>query len=193
MILKNIFHVTRVDPKLVRPFSSLQGPLVSFNSCPFSFQAPLEAPPARMSSFVTVSLDDSDVLWYPSSPDVEQSATIRLLSRINNKYLLKPPLESYESLYRWSVDPKTLGAFWSTVWDEVAIIGDKGEYVIGDSIDESWDEAMAPVSNPPWFRDAKVNWAENMLGNARTEGRRDKTALIQVGKYPAFHSIGTNL
>ena len=128
---------------------------------------------------------DSGLLWAPTPSAVAESSTFRLLNVINTKYSPDPPLRSYEDLYRWSVDQKTLGYFWSSVWDEVGVIGQKGDHVVGRSIHGLCDDA--PAINPPWFEDARINWAENMLKCAMDEEGKDRVALAQIGACLYFH------
>jgi acetoacetyl-CoA synthetase len=123
---------------------------------------------------------DDDLLWQPNTLAVEESPTCRFIARVNSQFQLNPTLESYEDLYRWSVDPRTLSSFWSTVWDEVGIIGEKGRHVVGNSADGVYEGV--PSENPAWFEEARVNWAENMLRFANTEVGRQRTAMIQVSE-----------
>ena len=67
---------------------------------------------------------DIKPLWTP--PAVERTRTFALMKAVNARYSdLSRPLASYEDLYEWSVQHP--GAFWSMVWDEAGIIGDKGD------------------------------------------------------------------
>lgn len=67
------------------------------------------------------------------------------------------------------------------MWDEVGIIGDKG--VSSDGECHVVDEGRTPEENPEWFRDAKINWAENMLRKEWREGENGgRDALVQVGE-----------
>ncbi|KAJ6613430.1 acetoacetyl-CoA synthetase [Mycena sp. CBHHK59/15] len=101
-------------------------------------------------------------LYRPQNPDA--SPTFRFRDRVNAKYGLS--LVTYYDLYRWSTD--RIADFWSTVWDATSVIGEKGTHVVDESVNIS--------QNPPWFSDAHVNWAENML-HCRSQ---DKVALIQA-------------
>lgn len=103
-------------------------------------------------------------LFAPS--DVQSTAVFSLLQRVNEKYGLR--LTTYLDLYNWSISD--IDKFWSLVWDETSILGHKGAHVV--------DKAAVSSSNPLWFADAKLNWAENMLV-CRSE---DKIALIQVSE-----------
>ncbi|KAJ7638822.1 acetoacetyl-CoA synthetase [Roridomyces roridus] len=74
-------------------------------------------------------------------------------------------LTDYESLYRWSTAYPA--EFWSEIWDETNIIGDKGTHVC--------DVSIGIEHNPDWFSEARLNWAENML-----QRRDQKLALIEA-------------
>lgn len=97
-------------------------------------------------------------------PDAKSSHCVAFLKKVNEKYGLA--LDSYFDLYRWSTHHIEL--FWDTVWDDVAIVGYKGKGVV--------DNNALPAANPPWFSEARLNWAENML----TCRSADKFALIQA-------------
>ena len=107
----------------------------------------------------------ADPLYSPTNP--EASRTFQFLNRINAEYSLS--LSTYHDLYKWSTDH--IDKFWSAVWDETGVIGDKGNHIV--NID------AAPPENPPWFADAKVNYAENMLRCRSSE----KTALVQASRF----------
>lgn len=108
-------------------------------------------------------------LWQPSAPN--ETSTYRFLRRVNAKYNLS--LASYFDLYKWSTTE--IGEFWSTVWDETGIVGEKGTHVVAPH--------ATPAANPAWFTDAKVNWAENMLQCRSAE----KVALIEASMFVAFY------
>ncbi|KAJ7507822.1 acetoacetyl-CoA synthetase [Mycena galericulata] len=101
-------------------------------------------------------------LYTPQNP--ETSATFQFRNRVNAKFGLS--LDTYHDLYLWSTSH--IAHFWSEVWDATSIIGDKGNHVVDESVNIS--------ENPPWFTDARINWAENMLYCRSTE----KVALIQA-------------
>ncbi|KIK97146.1 hypothetical protein PAXRUDRAFT_825234 [Paxillus rubicundulus Ve08.2h10] len=103
-----------------------------------------------------------DPLFKPQNP--ESSRCFGFLSKVNKERGLS--LRSYLDLYDWSTTHIDL--FWGDVWDEVGIIGQKGNHVV--------DEAAAPAANPSWFHEARLNWAENML-SCRS---KERLALIQT-------------
>ncbi|GJJ07461.1 hypothetical protein Clacol_001663 [Clathrus columnatus] len=95
------------------------------------------------------ALSFPNLLWSPSSP--ASTSTFRFRDVVNKKYGLS--LKTYNDLYTWSVE--NISEFWSLIWDETNIVGDKGIHVI--------NENATPADNPTWFSDAHLNWAENML------------------------------
>ncbi|KAG6332300.1 hypothetical protein ID866_6784 [Astraeus odoratus] len=97
-------------------------------------------------------------------PNPKATRCLQFLDKVNREQ--DTTLESYFDLYTWSA--KYIDRFWSLVWDDVGIIGTKGSHVV--------DNTAVPAANPPWFRDARLNWAENML-RCRSE---TKIALIQA-------------
>ncbi|KAK0453664.1 acetoacetyl-CoA synthetase [Armillaria borealis] len=126
------------------------------------------APPPTMND------DDERPLYSPTNP--ESSATFRFLAAVNAKFGLS--LASYHDLYTWSTIH--LAEFWSLVWDETLVIGDKGNHVV--------DPQAKPSDNPLWFSDSKINWAENML-----QCRSDKVAIIQATEPIANQSTSPEL
>ncbi|EGO01898.1 hypothetical protein SERLA73DRAFT_104023 [Serpula lacrymans var. lacrymans S7.3] len=105
----------------------------------------------------------SRLLFQPSAP--EASSTFRFRNSVNTIFGISPPLTSYHDLYSWSTTH--IDNFWSLVWDEVHVVGQKGTHVV--------DNSAPPTANPPWFSQAALNWAENMLTCRSTH----KLALVQ--------------
>ena len=103
-------------------------------------------------------------LYQPLHPD--SSSTFHFLRQVNAKYHLS--LATYADLYAWSTT--YIHDFWETVWDETGVIGYKGDHVV--------DHAPVP-GNPPWFSQAKINWAENLLACRSS----DKIALVQASTF----------
>ncbi|CAK5275643.1 unnamed protein product [Mycena citricolor] len=115
------------------------------------------------SSLGTVDMTEAP-LYRPLDP--HGSPTFQLRDRVNDKFNLT--LESYHDLYRWSTSH--IADFWDVVWDITEIIGEKGQHVVDESVNIS--------DNPPWFKEARVNWAENMLRPEMRES--NKIALVQA-------------
>ncbi|KAF7355325.1 Acetoacetyl-CoA synthetase [Mycena sanguinolenta] len=107
-------------------------------------------------------MPDDTPLHRPRNP--EASAVFAFRDRVNAKYGLA--LRTYHDLWLWSISHVSL--FWSETWDATNIIGEKGTHVVDESVNIS--------ENPPWFTDACINWAENMLTSTRSS---EKVALIQ--------------
>ncbi|KAJ7180097.1 acetoacetyl-CoA synthetase [Mycena crocata] len=108
-------------------------------------------------------MEEDTPLYRPQNPDT--TAAFQFKDRVNAKF---PglSLRTYHDLYLWST--AHIADFWSMVWDATSIIGEKGNHVVDESVNIS--------QNPPWFTQARVNWAENML-HCRS---REKVALIQA-------------
>lgn len=100
-------------------------------------------------------------------PDPKATRCVAFLDKVNARYNIS--LESYLDLYTWSTEHIDL--FWSLVWDDVTVLGDKGSHVV--------DNQAVPATNPSWFQEARLNWAENML-LCRSE---HKIALIQASMF----------
>jgi len=94
-------------------------------------------------------------LWRPSAPEDTQLAA--LMRKVSCD--CEAPVADYDALHRWSVENP--GAFWSLVWDETGIVGDKGERALLDG-------HLMPGAR--FFPDARLNYAENCLaGPAEAE------------------------
>ncbi|KAL1747449.1 hypothetical protein HDZ31DRAFT_80433 [Schizophyllum fasciatum] len=96
--------------------------------------------------------------------DADSSPTFRFMRTVNERFNLS--LSSYRELHQWST--ANIDKFWDAVWDQTNVRGVKGSHVV--------DASARPPDNPAWFRDAKLNWAENMLV-CRSP---DKVALVQA-------------
>lgn len=111
----------------------------------------------------------STPIYTPPSPCT--SRTFRFLRSVNAKY--NESLSTYADLYAWSTDHIDL--FWSTVWDETGLVGQKGSHVV--------DTDAKPADNPAWFTEARLNWAENMLQSRSPH----KTALVHASVSYTLH------
>ncbi|KAI0751968.1 acetoacetyl-CoA synthetase [Irpex lacteus] len=107
---------------------------------------------------------DVQPLFAPTQEQLRDTGVHRFARVVNAKYGLS--LETYEQLYAWST--AHLDAFWGLMWDETDVIGHKGGHVV--------DNDARPSDNPTWFKDSKVNWAQNML----RERSDSKIALIEA-------------
>ena len=103
-----------------------------------------------------------DILW---TPDPEGDIPMRALMRAASKRAGRT-LSDYRALHAWSVaEPE---AFWSLVWEQCGVIGERGERVVGG-------EGMPGTR---FFPDAKLNFAENLLA----PGADDEDALVFRGE-----------
>lgn len=89
-----------------------------------------------------------DLKWKPD--DAENTALFKFMKQVEGA--TKKPFNNYEDFWRWTVENKE--AFWTKVWDECEIIGDKGKtvYTVGKTFEES-----------RFFPDSKLNFAQNLL------------------------------
>lgn len=76
--------------------------------------------------------------------NIESSPTVRLLQHINSIYAVN--LQSYYDLFIWSIT--YFDAFWSLVWDETHVIGEKGSHTV--------DNNALPSQNPPWYGSVSI-------------------------------------
>lgn len=107
------------------------------------------------------------LMWSPK--DVASTAMDRFRQTVNARFSLD--LRTYDQLWQWSCTH--LNDFWTTVWDETAVISSVGApLAIGDN---------APIYPPPrWFQGARLNFAENLLRHGtRSSANRDDVAVIQ--------------
>jgi len=110
----------------------------------------------------------TQLLWQPTAEQVAAANMTRFREFVNQRHHLT--LDSYDSLYRWSVDD--IPAFWAAAWDFLEI------------------EASVPYETPvedltvfpgtKWFPGARLNFAENLL-----RFRDEQTAFIFVGETAA--------
>lgn len=105
----------------------------------------------------------SEKLWSPSATAVERAAITKLSQTISAR--TGEDLSKYADLHRWSID--NLGEFWSLVWDETGIIGNKGS---------RFYETGTDFISSEFFIGAKLNVAENLLD----KGADDAIAIISI-------------
>lgn len=86
-------------------------------------------------------------------------------------------LDNYQDLWKWSVEKPEV--FWSEVWDYTNIIAsNKGKHVLDKS------ELMDTI--PVWFKEARLNFAENLLWAKKDS---EKVAIIATGEGHGRRSI----
>ena len=100
-----------------------------------------------------------EVLWRPSGAPTRLDAFTDAVRDGGG-----PVFDSYEDLWRWSVDD--LDAFWSAVWRFVDVPADG---------DPSTVLADASMPGAQWFPDVRLNYAEAML---QMPGRADDDVVV---------------
>jgi len=103
-------------------------------------------------------------LWTPSAEQVATAQITLFAQQAARRWGRDFP--DYPALYRWSVEQRE--EFWSSVWDDGAVIGDKGSRALVDG---------DRMPGAQWFPEARLNYAENLL-RRRDEG----TALVFWGE-----------
>ncbi len=88
-------------------------------------------------------------LWDPSADRIAASAMERFRRRVEASGVSAP--DSVE-LHRWSVDDPT--AFWSAAWDDLGVLGEKGDRII---------ETGEDMAGTRFFPDARISVVENLL------------------------------
>ncbi len=107
----------------------------------------------------------SKVLWTPSDSHVKDANMTRFMKYVNDRFDLT--LNSYEELYKWSVD--NIPDFWAAMWSFGEIIHS-----------QPFDNAVTDFDKMPgarWFTGARLNFAENLL-----RFRDDKVAIVFRGE-----------
>ena len=96
-------------------------------------------------------------LWTPAPARVEGS-NLRAFARASGVPAVAGG--GYEALHDWSVrDPE---AFWRAVWSWAGVTGERGDRVV-EPAGEMW--------RTRYFPDAKLNFAQNLLGSPRRLAR----------------------
>lgn len=108
---------------------------------------------------------DKHPLWTPDAARVTDSPLAALRDRISRGF--DTAIESYDDLHAWSVHNR--GDFWSAVWDDTGVIGDKGNVPLENG------DAMPGAR---FFPDARLNFAENLL---RGTGAQDAIVFQSEG------------
>ena len=94
-----------------------------------------------------------DLLWTPPAEMVERATMTRFM------HALDRGLETYDDLWRWSVDD--LERFWAAIWDWFGVEGSY-ERVLG----------RRDMPGAEWFPGARLNYAEHLLRE------REGTAIV---------------
>lgn len=103
---------------------------------------------------------ESWVLWQPDKKRVEHSALFKFAQKSSALHGCKA--DDYQGLLSWSIaEPE---AFYNALWDELEIIGDKGNCAV--ALSDS-------IRDTRFFPESRLNYAENLLRKAD-----DRLAII---------------
>ena len=89
-------------------------------------------------------------LWTPTQSEAQHSNMAQLMRLAADRH--GAPVEDYSAFHGWSVS--NAEDFWSLVWDECGVVGDKGERALVDG---------DKMPGAQFFPDARLNFAENLL------------------------------
>ena len=109
---------------------------------------------------------EARVLWVPSQERIA-SARLTDFTRAAEQRAARP-FENYAELHAWSVADK--GAFWSLVWEQCGVRGDRGARAI---------ENATAMPGARFFPDAMLNFADNVL--ARDDDGEAVVAIDETG------------
>ncbi|GAA6022468.1 hypothetical protein JCM10207_004405 [Rhodosporidiobolus poonsookiae] len=116
-----------------------------------------------------------DIYWTPESgirPHAEEKP-FAFIEDVNLRRGLN--LKDYWDLHRWSVEKRA--DFWGDCWDYLGVLGHKGS---APAIDDS-----VPITDPqPWFPDAKLNFAANLLLSHKSARSSTKLAVVAASEHP---------
>lgn len=99
-------------------------------------------------------------LWTPSKERIENSRLYKFMRAVEAR--TGDAFEEYDDFWQWSVE--NIADFWSILWDEMGVVGEKGTRILVDG---------DKMPGAEFFSDAQVNYAENML-----KKRDDDVAII---------------
>ena len=100
-------------------------------------------------------------LWKPTDERIANSRMSRFAKKVNKS----------ADLHAWSIAQPS--EFWSQVWDDCGVIGQKGDRAFVPN------SAGAPISTAKFFPDAELSVVENFLRNSGTKhGARE--ALVAI-------------
>jgi acetoacetyl-CoA synthetase len=111
-----------------------------------------------------MTLDADQPLWQPSAERTSAANMTAFMRQAEARWGVELP--DYASLHAWSVDAPE--AFWTSVWEFGAVVGDRGEAVLVDG-------HLMPGAK--WFPQAQLNFAQNLL-----RSRDDTDALVFWGE-----------
>ena len=115
----------------------------------------------------------AEMLWHPSPERVADANLTGFAALVRERHGLNAT--DYAALHRWSIENRA--AFWSTIWEYGAVVGDRGDgpvLVDGDR-----------MPGAKWFPGARLNFAENLLRR-----RDDAPAILFRGEDRVRYALG---
>ena len=109
----------------------------------------------------------TEPLWRPSAARVAQASMTEFAAQVANRHHV--PLPDYTALYAWSIANRE--SFWRELWHYTGVIGERGTRTLQDG---------DRMPGARWFPDAKLNFAENLLGRRARDDTGD--ALVFWGE-----------
>jgi acetoacetyl-CoA synthetase len=119
-------------------------------------------------------MDQLTPLWQPSQQLIDDAQITQFIEAVNYQYGLS--FETFDELYDWSIEEKE--SFWSTLWDFVEVVGDKGERILIDGDD---------IEKAQWFPDAKLNFAQNLLRGPSSNNSDDIAIYFRAEDQVEYH------
>ena len=89
-------------------------------------------------------------LWRPSGERIASARLSAFMAAVNRRW--QADCSDYAALWRWSLAQPE--AFWTSVWDQCGVLGERGERVL-----ENGDR----MPGARWFPQARINYAQNLL------------------------------
>ncbi len=103
-------------------------------------------------------------LWQPSGQRIAEANITAFARAAEARWGVE--LGDYEALHAWSVNAPE--QFWTSVWDDGAVIGERGATVLVDA---------QRMPGARWFPEARLNFAQNLL-----RSRDERDALVFWGE-----------
>ena len=113
----------------------------------------------------------SAMLWKPSRERVARANITEFATR-HAAHAAGSSGPDYERLWRWSNGERE--AFWRAVWDYTGIIGERGERTLVNRNE---------MPGARWFPDARLNFAENLIGRRKAGDSADSLVFRGENKY----------
>lgn len=117
---------------------------------------------------------DQQALWRPGAERIATARMTAFRGAVNTRW--SATCSDYSSLWRWSVAQPE--AFWTSVWDECGVLGERGNTVL---------ENAGRMPGASWFPQARLNYAQNQL-----RSRDDSDALVFWGEDQVKRRLSNN-